>query len=119
MPQDPPQPTLLSGLTPHQRETALRLAERREFGANEVIVTIGKPATRLFQLTKGAAKYYRVTRTDAEVVMWWLASEDILGVGTLVAKRFRYIGTAQAVEDCEALVGNAKASCRYPLSTKR
>jgi len=114
MRQDPPPPTLLSGLTPHQRETALRLAERREFVANEVIVTIGKPATRLFQLTKGAAKYYRVTRTGAEVVMWWLASEDILGVGTLVAKRFRYIGTAQAVEDCEALVWKRESILSIP-----
>ena len=114
MRQDPPPPKLLMGLTPHQRETALQRAERRNFVANEVIVTIGKPATKLFQLTKGTAKYYRVTRTGAEVVMWWLASEDILGVGALVAAPWRYIGTAQAVDDCEALVWKRESIMAMP-----
>jgi CRP/FNR family transcriptional regulator len=104
MREDSPSPKLLSGLTPQQREIALQRAERRDFAPNEVIVNIGKPATRLFQLTKGTAKYYRVTKTGDEVVLWWLASEDILGVGALLAEPWRYIGTAQAVEGCEVLV---------------
>jgi CRP/FNR family transcriptional regulator, nitrogen oxide reductase regulator len=45
-----------------------------------------------------------VTNTGDEVLLWWLASEDILGVGALLAEPLRYIGTAQAVEDCEMLV---------------
>jgi CRP-like cAMP-binding protein len=104
MREGPPPPRLLSGLTPHQRELALERAERRDFAANQLIVSIGKPATRLFQLTKGTARYYRVTNTGDEVLLWWLASEDILGVGALLAEPLRYIGTAQAVEDCEMLV---------------
>jgi CRP-like cAMP-binding protein len=100
----PPPPGLLSGLTDHQRELALQRAERRNFAAHEIIVHHGKPATRLFQLTKGTAKLYRVTKNGAEVLLWWLASEDVFGVGALLARPWHYIGTAEAVEDCEVLV---------------
>jgi len=104
MDETSPPPGLLSGLTDHQREVALQRAERRDFAANQVIVHSGAPATRLFQLTKGAAKFYRVTKNGDEVLLWWLASGDIFGVGALLARPWHYIGTAQAVEDCELLV---------------
>jgi CRP-like cAMP-binding protein len=99
-----PPPRLLSGLTQDQRELALERAERRDFPAEQVIISIGKPATKLFQLVKGTAKFYRVTKEGDEVLLWWLALEDIVGVGALLAKPSHYIGTAQAVEDCEMLV---------------
>jgi CRP-like cAMP-binding protein len=102
--EPPPPPTLLSGLTPQQRDTALQRAERRSFAANEVIIHAGASATRLFQLTKGAAKLYRVTKNGDEVLLWWLAPDDAFGVGALLSKPWHYIGTAQAVEDCEVLV---------------
>lgn len=100
----PSAPRLLSGLTPNQRQLVLQRAERRTFSANQVIVTTGEPATKLFQLTKGTAKYYRVTKTGEQVLLWWLASEDILGVGALLHEPLGYIGTAQALEHCEVLV---------------
>jgi CRP/FNR family transcriptional regulator, nitrogen oxide reductase regulator len=101
--ENSPPPTLLSGLTSPQHEMALQRAERRNFAANEVIAHAGKPATRLFQLTKGTAKLYRVTKNGIEVLLWWLAPEDVFGVGALLARPWHYIGTAQAVEDCEVL----------------
>lgn len=103
--QSPP-PGLLSGMTPHQREQALQRAERRTYSAHQVIVNSGKPATRLFQLTKGTAKLYRVTKKGDEVLLWWLAAGDVFGVGALLSRPWHYIGTAEAVEDCEFLVWN-------------
>jgi len=100
----PPPPRLLSGLTPEQRDMALQRAERRNFTANQVIAHARKPATRLFQLTKGTAKLYRVTKNGDEVLLWWLGAEDVFGVGSLLATQWHYIATAEAVEDCEALV---------------
>jgi CRP-like cAMP-binding protein len=83
---------------------ALERAERRNFTANQVIIHAGKAATRLFQLTKGTAKLYRVTKNGDEVLLWWLGAEDVFGVGALLAAQWHYIATAEAVEDCEALV---------------
>ena len=103
--QSPP-PGLLSGMTPHQRELALQRAERRTYSAHQVIINSGEPATRLFQLTKGTAKLYRVTKKGDEVLLWWLAAEDVFGVGALLSRPWHYIGTAEAVEDCEFLVWN-------------
>ena len=104
MRESSPPPALLSGLTSDQREVAIRKAERRNCSANQVIVSIGKPATRLFQLTKGTAKFYRVTNEGNEILMWWLSSGDVFGIGALLARPWRYIGTAQAVSQCEMLV---------------
>jgi len=99
----PQPPELLSGLTDHQRELVLQRAERRQFPAHHVIVNAGKPATRLFQLTKGTAKFYRVSKNGVEVLLWWLAPGDVFGVGALLARPWNYIGSVEAVEDCEIL----------------
>jgi CRP/FNR family transcriptional regulator, nitrogen oxide reductase regulator len=99
-----PLPRLLSGLTAHQRELVIQKAERRNCAAHQVFVNLGRPATKLVQLTKGTAKFYRVTEKGDEVLLWWLSSEDILGAGALLTRPWRYIGTAEAVEDCEMLV---------------
>ena len=104
MRESSPPPGLLSGLTSDQRELVIRKAERRDCSANQEIVGIGKPATRLFQLTKGTAKFYRATTEGNEILMWWLSAGDIFGIGALLTRPWRYIGTAQAVSDCEMLV---------------
>jgi CRP-like cAMP-binding protein len=83
---------------------ALQRAERQNFAANEVIVQAGKLATRLVQMTRGTAKLYRVTKNGDEALLWWLAPEDVVGVGALLSRPWHYIATAQAVEDCEVLV---------------
>ena len=95
---------LLFGLTPAQKKRILQAAERRHVTANQVILRTGDPATSLFLLTHGRAKYYRVTKKGEEVPLLWLAPGDAFGIGTLLAMPLRYIATAQAVEDCELLV---------------
>jgi CRP-like cAMP-binding protein len=69
-----------------------------------VILSAGDPASSLFLLTQGRAKYYRATRKGEEVVLWWLGPGDSFGIGTLLIMSWRYIATAQAVDDCEMLV---------------
>jgi CRP/FNR family transcriptional regulator, nitrogen oxide reductase regulator len=99
-----PPPQLLGGLATDQQELVLQSAESRKFRANRVIIRTGDPATSLFLLTHGRAKYYRVTKTGEEVLLWWLATGDSFGLGTLLALPVHYIGTAQAIDDCELLV---------------
>jgi CRP-like cAMP-binding protein len=104
MQQNSRPPKLLSGFTPDQIKLVLRSADRRTFQANDVIVMGGDPATSLFQLTEGTAKYFRVTKTGDEVLLWWLSTGDTFGIGALLAGPLRYIGTAQAIDNCELLV---------------
>jgi CRP-like cAMP-binding protein len=52
----------------------------------------------------GRARYYRVTKTGEEVLLWWLATGDSFGLGTLLDLPVQYIGTAQAIDDCELRV---------------
>jgi CRP/FNR family transcriptional regulator, nitrogen oxide reductase regulator len=99
-------PTFLSGLTADQSKLILQSAERRRVPANNVIVTGGTPATSLFNLTEGTAKFFRVTKNGDEVLLWWLSSGDTFGIGALLAGPVRYIGTAETVDDCELLVWN-------------
>jgi len=97
-------PQFLSGLTPDQAKLVLQSAERRRFPANHVIVSGGSPATSLFQLTEGTAKFFRVTKSGDEVLLWWLSKGDTFGIGAMLPGTVHYIGTAQAIDNCELLV---------------
>ncbi len=97
-------PKFLSGLTPAQKKLVLQSAEVRKIQADRVIVNTGDPATNLFLLKHGRAKYYRITKKGEEVVLWWLTAGDTFGIGTLLAMPINYIGTAQALDECELLV---------------
>jgi CRP-like cAMP-binding protein len=104
MREDSQHQRLLSGLTSEQTRLVLRAATRRKFRANYVIVHGGNPATNLFQITEGTVKYYRLTKKGDEVLLWLLAPDDAFGIGSLLTTTVPYIGTAQAIDDCEILV---------------
>jgi CRP-like cAMP-binding protein len=73
-----------------------------------VIVNNGDPAINLFLVLSGSVKYYRLTKDGEEVLLWWLFSDDIFGLGSLLSSPVQYVGTAEAVEDCELLVWERK-----------
>lgn len=97
-------PRLLSGLTPEQTDQLLQAAEHSTCRANQTILNSGESATSLFYLTDGSAKFYRLTKNGDEVLLWWLSTGDTFGLGSLLSQPLRYIGTAEAVQDCELLV---------------
>jgi CRP/FNR family transcriptional regulator, nitrogen oxide reductase regulator len=99
-------PSFLSGLTASARKLIVQTAEVRKFRSNSVIVDTGDQAVSLFLLKKGKVKYYRVTKKGDEVLLWWVSPGEIFGIAALAASPLRYIGTAQAVDDCELLVWN-------------
>jgi CRP/FNR family transcriptional regulator, nitrogen oxide reductase regulator len=104
LPEDSRPPRLFSRLTPKQSELVLQSADRQTFRTNQTIVRAGSPATSLFQLTAGAAKFFRVTKNGDEVLLWWLSTGDTFGLAALLAPPLHYIGTAEAIDDCELLV---------------
>ena len=97
-------PKFLSGLTAAQKRLVVQSAELRKVRADRVIVRTGDPATHLFLLKEGRAKYHRITKKGEEVVLWWLTEGDVFGIGTLLAMPINYIATAEALDDCELLV---------------
>jgi CRP-like cAMP-binding protein len=102
--EDKRPPRLLSGLTPEQTEQVLQSAEHSTRQANQTILSSGEPATNLFYLMGGSAKFYRLTKNGDEVLLWWLSTGDTFGLGSLLPQPLRYIGTAEAVQDCQLLV---------------
>ena len=101
-------PRLLSGLTPDQRKIVLQSAELQKFPANAVIINSGDPASSLFLLKKGRVKYYRLTKKGGEVLIGLVAPGETFGLGTLLAEPMSYLGTAEAIDDCELFVWRRK-----------
>jgi CRP-like cAMP-binding protein len=101
-------PVFLSGLTASAKKLILESAEHREFQTNSLIINAGDPATRLFLLRKGKVKYYRLSRKGDEILLWWVSPGEIFGIGALAPAPLRYIGTAEAIGDCELLVWSRK-----------
>jgi CRP-like cAMP-binding protein len=101
-------PRLLFRLTAQQRKLVVQSAEVRKYQPHSVIVTAGDPAIHLFLLTKGKLKYYRVNERGDEVLLWWLLTGECFGLGAFMGEPGRYVGTAEAVTDCELLVWNRR-----------
>jgi len=101
-------PGFLAGLPASAKKRILDSAEVRDFRSNSIIINAGDPATHLFRLRKGRVKYYRITQKGDEVLLWWVSPGEIFGMAALVTMPLRYIGTAEAVDDCELLVWSRK-----------
>jgi CRP-like cAMP-binding protein len=92
------------GLGKSEIDAILSNATIRGFQAKEVIFRSGELAKHLYLLRKGRVKFYRVSPHGHEVVLGWLMPGEIFGLGTLPAHPLHYLGTAEALDDCEAYV---------------
>jgi CRP-like cAMP-binding protein len=95
---------LFAGLTQAQLVETIAASLPRRVGARAIIQREGQPATHLFILTSGRAKFYRVSRSGEEVLLSQLLPGDVFGLGTLLAGPVSYIGTAETVHESELLV---------------
>jgi CRP-like cAMP-binding protein len=93
-------------------------AQSRTVLAKQRMLTAGEPATQLFLLQSGRAKYYRVTTAGTEILLHLLAPGDVFGLGTFLPRPPAYLGTAETISKCEVLVwGHAtirKLAATYP-----
>ena len=109
---------LFAGL--HQRDCRIiaGVAKYREV-RDELIVHCGDKASHLFVLMKGHAKYYRVTKSGQEVLLWWLKPGDVFGLATLLKDAPGYIGTAEPITRCKLLMWKQsnirELAAAYPL----
>jgi CRP-like cAMP-binding protein len=112
-------PKLLAGIGEKDACKILDAATPAKLLANQMIVSGGEPATRLFLLRTGTVKYYRQTQSGNDVVLGWLVPGDAFGLGTLLGKSVAYFGSAKAVTECEFCVWQhdriRKLAESYPL----
>jgi CRP/FNR family transcriptional regulator, nitrogen oxide reductase regulator len=84
--------------------TILSQAQSQRFALGRTIITGGDTAAHLFLVSTGKVKYYRLSKSGEEVLLQWLAPGDIFGLGTLLKNPPAYVGSAEALSDCDLVV---------------
>jgi len=92
---------LLEGLTERDKKSILAEGRTNKYAKNTELCAEGKEASHLFLMTKGQAKYYRLMKDGRQVIFYWLQPGDTLGLATMLANPLPYLGSAEAVSDCE------------------
>jgi CRP-like cAMP-binding protein len=95
--------SLLTGLEPPTARAILGAARKERISAKNNISTEGCPATRLFLVQSGRARFYHLTKRGELVQLASLVPGDVIGLVTIVRNPFRYMATAEAISDCEVL----------------
>jgi CRP/FNR family transcriptional regulator len=99
-----PKIDLLADLDKRAVNTILSFAATQKSPARRQLLTEGQPATHLFMLKTGHIRYYKTTKSGDEIVLCMLANGDVFGLGTLLKRPTNYMGSAEAMSDCDLLV---------------
>jgi len=103
----------LEGLEQAETRAFLGASEFRRVPAKQTITTSGTPATHLFLVQSGRARYCHLTKKGELVVLAQLAPGDIIGLMTLLKGSVAYMASAEAASDCELLVWDRARVCRF------
>lgn len=95
--------SFLSGLERPAAHTILAAAQIQRISAERNISTEGSPATRLFLVQSGRARFYHLTKQGEVVLLAWLVPGDVIGLGAALKSSPPYMATAEAISDCEVL----------------
>ena len=102
-----------AGLEQATTRAILGAAEFRWVSAGHAITAGGDPATRLFLLQSGRARYCHLTKEGEIVLLAQLVPGDVIGLMTLLKNPSTYMATAEAVSDCELLVWNRAPARKF------
>jgi len=94
----------LQGLSGSCKDAVLQSGQRRPYMIDSVVVEQGDPATRLFLLLKGSARYFFITAEGRKVNLFWLVPGDLFGGSCLLAEPARFIVGTEVTMDSEVLV---------------
>jgi CRP-like cAMP-binding protein len=108
----------LQGLEKAELESILASAFHRRLLANSVVQNQGEPATRLFLLTSGRARYFYLTEDGKKILFLWLRPGDIFGGGALLEQPLSFLVNVETVKDSRMLVWDRATirslAVRYP-----
>jgi len=94
----------LENISSHDRHRIFEKAELVTVAAKNTIIQRGEPASALFLLHTGRAKYSRVTDSGKEILLWLITPGDVFGLATILDRPLGYIATATTLTDCEVVV---------------
>ena len=103
----------LDGLAPLEVDEVVAVAASKRFPANSAVINQGRPANRLFLLTKGRARYFFITENGQRLLLHWIMPGEIFGAAALLAKRGSYIFGAEMVEEGAVLVWDRDSIRRH------
>jgi CRP-like cAMP-binding protein len=108
----------LQGLEKPELESILTPASDRWLLANSVVQNQGEPASRLFLLTSGRARYFYITEDGRKILFLWLRPGDIFGGGALLTEPLTFLVNVETVRDSRMLVWDRTTirslTARYP-----
>jgi CRP-like cAMP-binding protein len=94
----------LADLDQRAVDKILSTASRQQSPARQQLLSAGQPATHLFMLRSGRVRYYKITKSGNEIVLHMLGNGDVFGLGTLLKQPTSYMGSAEALSECDLLV---------------
>jgi CRP-like cAMP-binding protein len=94
----------LADLDQRAVDKILSAAARQQSPARHQLLSAGQPATHLFMLRSGRVRYYKITKSGDEIVLHMLGNGDVFGLGTLLKQPTSYMGSAEALSECDLLV---------------
>jgi CRP-like cAMP-binding protein len=95
---------LFRGFSKDEVGAIVSAATGKTLAAGHVIFEADEPARHLFLLQTGVVKFHRVTSKGKEILFGLLISGDAFGLGTVLQRPFKYLGTAETLENCGLLV---------------
>lgn len=100
---------LLHGLKPSEVNVVLGAARRRRFPPKSILTFQGEPADEFFLLWRGRARHFFETPNGKKIILKWIVPGQVFGAVAMVARSSTYFVSAEAVQDCIALVWDAAA----------
>ncbi len=102
---------LFAGIHEKQVAAIMAAAYSRKVDANQWLYQEGDKADRFFLLGAGRVKLYRISKKGHEVLLSWLSPGDAFGLGAILRPLYPYIGTTEAVQDCEVYACQLVRDC--------
>jgi CRP-like cAMP-binding protein len=115
---DPSRLRLLEGLSNEERNAILGAASYRRLSRHTVVTNQEEPATHLFLLLRGSARYFFIAPGGQKIYLLWLAPGDIFGGATLLPEPSLFLVGTEIVKDSYVLVWQRNIirtlAARYP-----
>jgi CRP-like cAMP-binding protein len=108
----------LDGLPPAERSFILSAGTHRRFFSNSVVISQGQPASTLFLLTRGRARYFYVTSDGRKLLLPWIMPGELFGGMAILSTPASYLASTEMLKDSQALAWDRgtirRLVSRYP-----
>lgn len=108
----------LDGLARSEVNAVLAAARYLQYPAGAVVAVQGTPASSMFLLLKGRARFFILTPRGNKILLLWLPEGEIFGVSAILSQPFDYIVSTETLIESTILVWDRPAirelAMRYP-----